>query len=568
MALIPIRVDRTSKPPVGTPLRSDGHWSVQGLELAYGGNGAFDAHGALGGLSGFSTTRNFGQGLLLNGTTQLLTFFSPTPKLTHFTAIAGIIPSTLKTYSAIISTRSSLNSGWSLRNAQNDGYRLGFTLHGASDHTSTIPSIPPGNYGVVGLVYTDLNGIIFNGTTGQSQSIATGSQSAANMVGFSLGATTKSGPVYNDFFPGMIIWLVYYNRPLSIQERESISANPWQIYEPETIWITVGGSGEQVAAFLDSAALSEAIAATVIRLAASTESMAVTTAESATLTTSVSATETLVVGESLSAGALITSATIEVIAASEASVSIKVTSSVLAESTGAGEVFAATKATSSTLTETSLTSEVISATKATISIIAESSGTTETLSATFSISSSTTESVSPADALSAIVGGIMAACTDSLSLAETQAVTLASSVAIGESGATSDATTAIAQRPVAVSELSALSDLRGGIISTGAAISEAAGATDEQNTLSITDAAIAESGATADNLTITITTAGSGISWELMVAAVQAGLTAQGLTISRIEQIDNLDMAVSTRATPADVPAATVNAAAVWSYER
>ena len=335
MALIPIRVDRTSKPPVGTPLRSDGHWSVQGLELAYGGNGAFDAHGALGGLSGFSTTRNFGQGLLLNGTTQLLTFFRPTPKLTHFTAIAGIIPSTLKTYSAIISTRSSLSSGWSLRNAQIGGYQLGFTLHGASDHTSTIPSIPPGNYGVVGLVYTDLNGIIFNGTTGQSQSIATGSQSAANMVGFSLGATTKSGPVYNDFFPGMIIWLVYYNRPLSIQERESISANPWQIYEPETIWITVGGSGEQVAAFLDSAALSEAIAATVIRLAASTESMAVTTAESATLTTSVSATETLVVGESLSAGALITSATIEVIAASEASVSIKVTSSVLAESTGA-----------------------------------------------------------------------------------------------------------------------------------------------------------------------------------------------------------------------------------------
>lgn len=38
MALVPIRVDRTSKPPLGTPLRSDGHWSVQGIVGAWAFN--------------------------------------------------------------------------------------------------------------------------------------------------------------------------------------------------------------------------------------------------------------------------------------------------------------------------------------------------------------------------------------------------------------------------------------------------------------------------------------------------------------------------------------------------
>ena len=36
--LVPIRIDRTSKPPLGTPLRSDGHWSVQGLIGAWSFN--------------------------------------------------------------------------------------------------------------------------------------------------------------------------------------------------------------------------------------------------------------------------------------------------------------------------------------------------------------------------------------------------------------------------------------------------------------------------------------------------------------------------------------------------
>jgi len=35
---VPVRRDRTVKPPPGTPLRTDGHWSVQGLVGAWAFN--------------------------------------------------------------------------------------------------------------------------------------------------------------------------------------------------------------------------------------------------------------------------------------------------------------------------------------------------------------------------------------------------------------------------------------------------------------------------------------------------------------------------------------------------
>ena len=40
-----------------------------------------------------------------------------------------------------------------------------------------------------------------------------------------------------------------YNRALSVAELQSLSANPWQIYKPQTMWVDLGGGGAAAAYF-------------------------------------------------------------------------------------------------------------------------------------------------------------------------------------------------------------------------------------------------------------------------------------------------------------------------------
>jgi len=238
MALVPIRVDRTSKPPIGTPLRSDGHWSVQGLVGAWAFN------------SGSGKT-------ILNSATSTQSALVGSATNTLF----GLLSTGGQNYAPLGTVhRGKISMLWSGRIlSQADS-----SFFAGADQVDDVGW----DFGLYRS--TSSQKIAFYVDTGTTASVSTLSEVNINQKttiigsyfddklaiyrdGILQGETSKTGTIQNRY-QGVLAggWasvgissetelLLVYDRSIS----PVISANPWQIYEPETVWVEVGGGGEQ-----------------------------------------------------------------------------------------------------------------------------------------------------------------------------------------------------------------------------------------------------------------------------------------------------------------------------------
>lgn len=252
MALIPIRVDRVSKPPLGTPLRSDGHWSVQGLVGAW----AF----------------NEGAGGLIDAVTQGTSPMLGTPVCNaegvEFVTGSGCkVRDNFRTpvFTIVFEGSNPVQGYASKRVIANYNIAAGLIfLCNFVDSTGDI------YFRVVNTAYTDFTAIATNAASVTSKSIKgfvkidgsnivsgngnitattafTGTLQTFTTIPLSIGCSLNNGAVDSSAAGFTHKWLYFYDVALTPQQTTSLSENPWQIYEPETIWINVGGGGAGLA---------------------------------------------------------------------------------------------------------------------------------------------------------------------------------------------------------------------------------------------------------------------------------------------------------------------------------
>lgn len=248
MALVPVRITRTSKPPVGTPI-DWGNPLTQGLVGAWafnegGGRSAFNAVNGLVGTLG-TTEQLTNRGLTNDATVNTGGAFSPSPSW-----MVNNCPYSFITEVSMIATGSfNVIGGFVAGSA-------GFVLWGNSagaitlkhsglttDRLATSNSIPQitNNTPVkIAAIFDGANRLIYTDGKLKSSASTTGTY-VAPTTAFGLGGT--NGGNLNGM-NGCMNYSYLYSRALSPTEIASLSANPWQIYQPEITWVTVGGGVE------------------------------------------------------------------------------------------------------------------------------------------------------------------------------------------------------------------------------------------------------------------------------------------------------------------------------------
>lgn len=283
MALIPLRRDWTSKPPVGTPLRTDGHWSVQGLYSAYimqAGSGTCEVDL----VSGLPTVSSLGSpqlsvdGLIIPGASNRINTARP------------IINSTDEYWSYVskLSWSPADSNTW-YSSCKNDGdvnTDCGLILREL--YTGLKWSMVNYNsvyFGDFGGPYSQTAGThTWTVTKAGSGKTHKGYKDGYPLLAAAYGSVTEYHSVWTYFkgigsnFTGCgtssakIDFILAYHRTLPDAEVASISANPYQIFEPEIVWVEVG-SGEPSPIYLDAVVAGSSILAaqlsTAIRMAAS-----------------------------------------------------------------------------------------------------------------------------------------------------------------------------------------------------------------------------------------------------------------------------------------------------------
>jgi hypothetical protein len=255
--LIPVLLDRTTKPPMGTPLRSDGHWSVRrfGFVLPlneHAGKNVFETKSGMantntptdvkwtgGEILNTSATSNgilefTGKQLLdLYGDFTLIFCGSPEYGGGSVGHLGGqIINSNPQYQQFLISSNSSNTLGYYAGSIAFSGYA--YSLDSIS-----VPNVVDGlkhtyvftRLGATWNVYVDGKHLWEESKTATSYLHPTQSFSINGLKYFE--SSRSIGKQY--------YWMGW-NRYLTPLEIFSISVNPWQIYEPETVWINVGSA--------------------------------------------------------------------------------------------------------------------------------------------------------------------------------------------------------------------------------------------------------------------------------------------------------------------------------------
>jgi len=255
-------IDRTTKPPVGTPLRSDGHWSVTGLGIAFPFNetsgisvtdavsGTVSTHtrdqadvgpvtvdgrllfqsGADGAGAGIPVTTG---NIPSNAATLVCGHIVHTTNGTLEDVFGGIPGGTLLTTRKATASKAATlcyetSHGWVVC-ADGSGLAVGAATGSATFATEV--------YNIVAGVYDGGFKIYQNGTLkGQNNFSLTGSFSTP----FDGDGYRIADNVYWSQSAHLFLDFVYaYTRALSDAEIASLSANPWQIFEQ----ISDGGGG-------------------------------------------------------------------------------------------------------------------------------------------------------------------------------------------------------------------------------------------------------------------------------------------------------------------------------------
>jgi hypothetical protein len=247
MALVPIKIDRISKPPIGTPLRSDGHWSVQGLINSWtfnSGAGAevIDSVTCKQAVLSSPATGWHPDGMYGNGSTtpRGLTISDSIPVLSAGTMIASCkiaMPVAVDVMAFGDYYLRLLATGMVRGQIRTNG------IYAQIDTTATISEEVSSVAFAYYPVGSTASKIYVNGIN-RTSSVTAGSGGPEGNTGKNIGC--QGGNLYSNILNGVIKIASRYDRVLSEAEVKSISENPWQIYEPETIWVTVEEAGQGI----------------------------------------------------------------------------------------------------------------------------------------------------------------------------------------------------------------------------------------------------------------------------------------------------------------------------------
>lgn len=291
MALVPIRITRTSKPPLGTPidwsnplsqglvgawafnewcgsvafdscnkfhatLRNSPIWSPEGIQFSHGAN---------------NTTQPYldcGSGLL-NGATHIRV------RIGCYAGPTGAVSEDVNLWAQAgdSSTLAELAVGYAY-----DNNRLRVVYNNISLVNNAAYVISPNKYHVIDAVFIPgLSVTIYdNGKLLYSTAIG----ALPNVSGvFTIGAYKRLAANNYYGFNGTITDCQLYRDVLP--EIAYLSANPWQIYEPEVMWVSVGGG---VASFTGVYAASQLVqtqsSAALLQFAGSTAQIQTANSES------------------------------------------------------------------------------------------------------------------------------------------------------------------------------------------------------------------------------------------------------------------------------------------------
>ena len=243
MALIPIRVDLTSKPPLGTPLRTDGHWAVQGLVGAWAfneGAGAtcFDATG-----NNYTNVKSGGVLRDINGITATSAGYYQAvkpllnPQNGKWSIVTRLkVPSGAAICYPIFHTGGDGGTTASLRTRDTDSFYWFFDGYNSASWTSGI-AIDQVGWHTWALTRSSATTALKLARDGVDCGAPTqGILSATNTwSAFSRFGAHQDGNGFD-----VIEFAYFYETDLTPQQIASLSANPWQIYEPEVVWVDAG----------------------------------------------------------------------------------------------------------------------------------------------------------------------------------------------------------------------------------------------------------------------------------------------------------------------------------------
>ena len=238
MAFVPIRIPRTTKPPLGTPI----DWSnplVQGLVGAWAFNEGGGAE-AFNTVTGKSTPLYVSEFFGPNGLASMGNIGASTESIVlgnDFTILS--IQKEATAYGAALGLANSSGLRWT---SVEGGTTFRF-LNRDPDGTTLI-DLQPATGGGTSNTWITLASVMKSTTgslyrDGKFLSSTVGSISVAGNVAWNVSLLGGSGRNIT----GSVGYIYLFNRALSPAEIAALSANPWQIYEPEIMWVDLGGGG-------------------------------------------------------------------------------------------------------------------------------------------------------------------------------------------------------------------------------------------------------------------------------------------------------------------------------------
>lgn len=263
MALHFERKEWTTKPPAGTSLRKDGHWSTQGLVGCWSLNEGAGTR-AVNLVSGVLSTAVNGavinaDGAVFSASSNQCFKDDNTPIITgnKFTVFTVAVISSQGTLSsAVCGTRetvSSPNKGFSLKVEQyNATGKIGITFGNVSDYLFNSIATPADGVRFSLSVVVNGSNATANLNGRQSETISVGQMQPTSTKGFVIGAwAPRATNSVGDPFDGKVSVTYLYNRALSASEIASLHVNPYQMFQPMLVPVVFSAAGGTTAVYSD-----------------------------------------------------------------------------------------------------------------------------------------------------------------------------------------------------------------------------------------------------------------------------------------------------------------------------
>lgn len=250
MPFIPVKREWTSKPPVGTPLRTDGHWSVRGLigawafgpdvvDLVSGRHPTLINTNVARSANGINVTPASGTGYgiptlaTINKNLYKATLFSvmsPRVRANDWEFFCGLVdPSGYGEYKFAITSGNDVADDYNVMCIIDNYYNE--SAKACTRSTTNVKSLAATYDGTaIRTYYNGIAGEVDSSLGGSGLPISTPLEVA---IGGRANYAEISGPCEYQA-------LYVYDRDLLASEIRSLSANPWQVFEPETTWISTG----------------------------------------------------------------------------------------------------------------------------------------------------------------------------------------------------------------------------------------------------------------------------------------------------------------------------------------